>query len=268
MRMSIIAGGRPHLRHGLTVIEVLLVIGVVLILLGLALPPLARSRESAAGLKSLANIRQLGQMVVMYADGNRERPPQFFEPKVAGGTAALQDFRYGTLRRRGTWWNNKDTYFFAFDAPPPADVLLVPGAPLNRWLFEYNGGVSSGVSHYHIAETFYAEPRYFLREGQDPSMWHVQMLSGVRYPSDKGFMKAVSVYHRSDLGPNYPTCCADGVHGAVLWADLSGSEEIVGRLRPGVPNHFNPGTGGGLPKWADGIPIDETEEGNHGRDRW
>ena len=62
-------------RVGFTIIELLVVIGVITILLGLALPPLARTRERARHVASLSQIRQNVAAIDAYsADNNGYYP--------------------------------------------------------------------------------------------------------------------------------------------------------------------------------------------------
>jgi prepilin-type N-terminal cleavage/methylation domain-containing protein len=50
-----------------TLVEILVVIGIIALLLALLLPSLARARESARRTQCLANIAELGRAVLLYA---------------------------------------------------------------------------------------------------------------------------------------------------------------------------------------------------------
>lgn len=58
-----------------TLIELLVVIGIITVLIGVLLPSLGRARESARGVRCLANLRSIGQSVLMYCNENKERFP-------------------------------------------------------------------------------------------------------------------------------------------------------------------------------------------------
>jgi prepilin-type N-terminal cleavage/methylation domain-containing protein/prepilin-type processing-associated H-X9-DG protein len=64
-----------------SLVELLVVIGIIAILVGLLLPALSRARAQALTIKCQSNMRQIGQAMLMYANDNRG---QLF-PTDAGG---------------------------------------------------------------------------------------------------------------------------------------------------------------------------------------
>src|SRR3954466_6111584 len=60
---------------GFSLVELLVVIGVIALLMGMLLPALMRSRRAAQATVCLANMRQFGQFYFIYANLNKDRVP-------------------------------------------------------------------------------------------------------------------------------------------------------------------------------------------------
>jgi prepilin-type processing-associated H-X9-DG protein len=149
----------PYRRGGLTLVELLVVIGVITVLIGVLMPVLGRVRAHALSVKCSANLRSIGQALAMYTQ-------QYgYYPGMAAGAAGLPDSAVWPVRLRPFLGGSRDVFHcpaqdersrWTRDGPAPvvpaAGAFVAygyePGEPLlhagARFSYGYNGGGVTG----------------------------------------------------------------------------------------------------------------------------
>lgn len=114
----------PHRRNfnGFTLVELLVVIGIIALLISILLPSLNRARESAKSVQCLSNLRQIGQAANMYSNSFSG----WVVPQVLDHPSTVAIFWAGLLGDKSDGGQRYLT--FGNYVEPPQGVFLCPSA--------------------------------------------------------------------------------------------------------------------------------------------
>lgn len=213
---------RPNVegRRAFSLIEMLVVIGIVAVVIGITLPMLARSRAHARATRDIATQRSLYTSLTLYSGDYADAFPYFGTPGDPEGPIVIK----GTLVK-GQYFIVHRKHWISGIVPEYFDGGLDLVQTERSRVYLASVGYPSDIlqTYFYLTATAFAAPEFFsgpevlLQLGPSPhyraTRWH-EML----FPSQKGIL--LDVFHgffdprTQGRGPAYATK-GDGVAGPV-----------------------------------------------------